>query len=119
MTAVVRVLALITYIGPYGAYWINLGAMVYTMIIGIEASESPLTQTEGIIWTSSYAGLTAISTTVSFLFVPSILEWYTRWRKLQDDKEAQEKAEQEAAENEAKANSAVTQDDDDDDIFVF
>ena len=115
MTKVVKIIAETTYIGAYGAYWINLGAMIYTMVISLEASGSKLTQTEGIIYMSTYAVLSGIDTTLSFLFVPRIVEWYKTELQIRADIEAREEAKAEAAESAASANGTT----DDDDIFVF
>ena len=87
MTRVVNVLAQITMIGVYGAYWINLGAMIYTLIVDLDASNSRLSKAAGMNYTISYGVLVALDTAMSIIFVPSIAAWYKEEQKLRKDLE--------------------------------
>ena len=73
-----------TLIGPFGAYWINLGAQIYTFIIDRDASESRLTKQQGIIWTAVHGTFTLVNSTVSLIFVPQIVKWYNEEQELRD-----------------------------------
>jgi len=118
MIRVVRIIAQMTYIGVFGAYWINLSALIYSTIVSREKAGSQITKKAGVTYSITYGAISAVNSTLSVLFVPRIVDWYEEEENLRTEKEKLVKIQEEAAENIARAENASGTSADDD-IFIF
>ena len=76
-----------TLIGPFGAYWINVAAIVYTGFLNEKKSGSTFIDNEPMLYLSSYTGLCAVNSFFSFFFIGDILDWYKTELEIQQVKD--------------------------------
>ena len=70
---IISFLSTLTYIGPYFAYWANLGGMAYTFYYKPTESKSTFAQkSDANPYFGAYAVLSLLNSVVSYTFVPDI-----------------------------------------------
>ena len=65
-----------TLIGPFGVYWINVAAMVYTFYMTPDESKSLLTGSEPMLYIGGYTAVSVLNSVLSLLFIGDIIAWY-------------------------------------------
>lgn len=77
MIFIIKIMAQLTLIGPFIAYWANAGAMYYTFYMEPEASESTFaTTSDANPYFGGYIVLSLINSVVSLLTVRDVVAYY-------------------------------------------